>query len=265
MDARFYESFIGLMVFCFGICFGSFLNVCIHRWPREESVVSPGSHCPKCEKEITWYDNLPLVSFLLLGARCRNCGVKITWRYFFIELLTGLIWVACWLAWGLTWKAGVAVLLFTVLLGITITDFETQLIPDKFTLPMIAAGLVLSAVFPELHAKSLWYEGLGTAAAAMLIGGGILLLTGLLGNFLFKKESMGGGDIKLLAMLGTFIGIKSIILVFLLGPIVALPFALYSKFVYKEEVIPFGPFLAIAGAWMFLFGEQTWNFVFALY
>lgn len=262
---NFYDVMIGVTFFAFGICFGSFLNVCIHRWPREESVVAPGSHCPECDKAIAWYDNLPLISFLLLGAKCRSCGVKISWRYFFIELLTGLIWVACWLYWGLTWQTGVAILLFTVLLGITITDFETQLIPDKFTLPMIVIGLILSAVFPALHNQEIWYRGLVVSFISLLVGGGSLLLTGLLGNFLFKKESMGGGDIKLLAMLGAFIGVKNIILVFLLGPIIAVPFALYAKIVYKHEVIPFGPFLAIAGAWMFVFGEPTWNFVFALY
>ena len=260
-----YEVLIGIFVFIFGICIGSFLNVCIYRWPKDESVVQPGSHCPSCNKSIAWYDNLPLISFLLLKAKCRYCGVKISWRYICVEFLTGAIWVAGWIYFGLTWKMGVAILLFTVLLGITLTDFETQLIPDNFTLPTMAAGLILSACFPALHRQEIWYLGLGFSLLGLLVGGGSLLLTGLLGNLLFKKESMGGGDIKLLAMLGTFIGIKNIVLVFLIGPIIALPFALYMRFVHNDEVIPFGPFLAIAGAWMFLFGEQTWQFVFALY
>lgn len=262
---NFYDVLIGIYVFVLGLCFGSFLNVCIYRWPRGESVIKPGSHCPACEKAIVWYDNIPVISYLILKAKCRFCGQQISARYLFIEVLTALIWIALWARYGLTPLGVVAMLLFTVLLGVTMTDFETRLIPDRFTLPMIVVGLIVSAFLPQLHDQSIWYKSLLASFVGLVAGGGSLLLTGLLGSFLFKKEAMGGGDVKLLAMLGAFLGIKKIILVFMIGPILSLPVALYFQFVVKDKYIPFGPFLALAGAWMFVFGEQTWQFIFGIY
>jgi leader peptidase (prepilin peptidase)/N-methyltransferase len=262
---NFYDTLLGIYVFILGLCFGSFLNVCVYRWPRGESVIKPGSHCPSCDKAIVWYDNIPVLSYLFLKAKCRNCDQKISARYVVIEIFTALIWVALWTKYGLTPLGLVAILLFTVLLGVTMTDLETRLIPDRFTLPMIIIGLVASIFLPQLHGQLIWYEGLFHSFLGMLVGGGSLLLTGLLGSFLFKKEAMGGGDVKLLAMLGAFLGIKNIILVFMIGPILSLPVALYFQFVVKDKYIPFGPFLALAGAWMFLFGDQTWQFIFGIY
>jgi len=253
-----------IVYFLFGAVFGSFLNVCIYRFPREESIVWPGSHCPSCGKPIRARDNIPLLGWVLLRGKCRDCKASIPFRYFGVELATALVWTLFALYYGNTWMTAAGILLFTILIGITATDLETGYIPDLFTLPGMAAGLLFSALAPALQGQEIWHQGLWRSAAGLFLGGGILLLTGILGNWIYKKDSMGGGDIKLIAMLGAFLGMKNVMLVFLLGPILALPFALYVKLARKKETIPYGPFLALAGAWLFFYGNQTWDFFFAI-
>lgn len=250
--------------FIFGAIFGSFLNVCIHRFPLEQSIVKPGSHCPKCSAPIAWYDNLPLISYLLLKGRCRKCQAPITLRYFTVELLSGVLWMMMGTVYGFSGMAFVGIYLFMVLLGVTMTDLETGYIPDKFTLPSIVIGVAASTVFPEMHKQTFWAQGLLRSLLGVFVGGGILLGTGLLGNMLFKKESMGGGDIKLLGMMGAFLGAQKIVLVFLFAPVVAMPLALYVRFVRKQETIPYGPFLALTGAWMFIYGDKLWKSLFVI-
>ena len=250
--------------FLFGTVFGSFLNVCIYRFPREESIVWPGSHCGSCGKPVRPYDNVPLLSYILLRGKCRDCKAAIPMRYFWVELATGILWALIGYFYGVSPMAAACLVLFTILIGVTATDFETGYIPDLFSLPGMAAGLIFSAWIPALHDQTIWYQALWRSAAGLLLGGGILLLTGVIGNWIYKKDSMGGGDIKLIAMLGAFLGMQKVLLVFLLGPILALPFALYVKFASKEETIPYGPFLALAGAWLIFYGEQTWKFFFGL-
>ena len=246
------EIFLGMIVFLWGLAAGSFLNVCIHRMPREESIVRPGSHCPQCQKPIAWYDNIPLVSYLLLGGKCRHCRARIPSRYFLVELLTGFLWFWLWRRFGFTAHFVAAVFLFSVLVAITVIDFETGLIPDRFTIPGMVFGVVMAVCFPALLEQKIWYDGAKDSVIGLLAGGGSLLAIGLIGNFIFRKESMGGGDIKLLALLGAFLGFKKVILVLLVAPILAIPLALFAKLVQKAETIPFGPFIALAGAWLFL-------------
>jgi len=252
-------------VFIFGVVIGSFLNVCIHRLPQGQSVVSPGSRCPKCEKPIAWYDNIPLFSYLILRGKCRACSARISFRYFLIELANGLLWLMLWFFYGRTPLFFTGIVLFSILLAICVTDFETGLIPDKLTFPGMIAGLAFSAFCPELHGETLWYRGLGASFLGLLGGGAILFGVGLLGNAIFKKESMGGGDIKLLAMLGAFLGLKEVFYVFTFSPLAALPFALYMKIFRKAETIPYGPFLAVTGACFFIFGEKIESFIFSTY
>lgn len=258
------ETALSVIFFIFGTVFGSFLNVCIHRFPRDESIVKPRSRCPQCGNLVRWFDNIPLVSYLALRGKCRNCRAVIPFRYFATEFASGLIWLFFFRFYGMTLFSAAGIYLFMVLLGVTCTDFETGYIPDKFTLPSIVLGVIASAVNPQMLGHGIWYAGLKDSLIGFLVGGGILLVTGLIGNVIFKKESMGGGDIKLLAMLGAFLGFKKIVLVFLLSPIAALPFALYTKYLKKAETIPFGPFIALAGAWMFLYGDAVWNMLFAI-
>ena len=252
----------GFFVFAFGAAIGSFLNVCIYRLPREESIVRPASRCPHCLKAVAWYDNIPLVSFAMLGGKCRHCRKGIAWRYFWVELVNGLLWLFLWKMYGGSWFFAAGAILFSILLVVSVIDLETGLIPDKLSIPGIVTGLILSTIHPALQGKIVWTEGLLQSALGVLTGGGVLFLTGLLGNWIFKKESMGGGDVKLLAMLGAFLGVKDTVLTFLLAPFAAMPLALYIKFIRKVETIPYGPFLALAGACLFLFGEKIAAFFF---
>ena len=243
-------------VFLYGAIVGSFLNVCIYRMPREESIVKPRSKCVHCEKPIAWHDNIPLLSYIVLKGKCRSCGKGFSPRYFFVELVTAISWVFLWQRFGFTghWTAGI--ILFSLLIALTVTDLETGFLPDLLTFPGMFAGLVLSTLIPSLQGRVFWYEGFKDSLVGLLAGGLILLTIGLLGNAIYKKDTMGGGDIKLLAMLGAFLGVKKITLVFFLSPFFALPIALYVKFIQKEETIPYGPYIAIAGAICFLYGQR---------
>lgn len=252
-------------VFILGACIGSFLNVCIHRMPLEKSVVFPGSHCPKCEKPIAVYDNVPVLSWFFLGGKCRGCKAGISPRYFLIELINAAAWLWLWKTFGLSPFFAAGAVLFSILLAVTVTDLETGLIPDKLSLPGLGAGIILSTVWPVLHGQTVWYHGTLQSVLGVLAGGGILYGVGMLGNAVFRKDSMGGGDIKLLAMIGAFIGFKKVMLVFLLSPFPALPFALFARWFRKEETIPFGPFLAAAGLACFLYGDFLISFFLNIY
>ena len=251
---------IEILIFLLGLSFGSFLNVCIHRMPRERSIIHPPSHCPSCEKEIAWYDNIPLLSFVLLGAKCRHCKSRISPRYFLIELATGLLWLALLLEFGLTWIFVSGVVLISILLAVSAIDLETGLIPDRLTLPGMVAGLIFVSISPQLLGREIWYDGLFWGFVGLLVGGGILWLTAFLGNLVFRKESMGGGDIKLLAMIGVYVGFGKAIFVFFMAPFIALPFALFMKFARKNEIIPYGPYLAVSGALVFVYGDVLLQF-----
>lgn len=242
-------------VFVLGLIFGSFLNVCIARMPKGESVVWPGSRCPSCLTPIAWHQNIPLISYLGLKGRCSSCKKVISVRYFIVELLSGGLWLWMWHEYGFSLFFAAAVFYLSVLLVVTITDFETGLIPDALTIPGMILGLMLCAVEPAWLGEASRWKALARSAAGLLAGGGILWLTGWLGSLIFRKDSMGGGDIKLLAMMGSFLGVSKVILIFFLAPFLALPAALYMRWVMKSDTIIFGPYLAIAGAAMMVYGD----------
>ncbi len=247
---------INIFVFILGTILGSFFNVCIHRLPREESVAWPGSKCPACAKPIIWHDNIPLLSFFTLGGKCRNCQVKISFRYWVVEAVTGFVFLWIWINFGWSAQSLAAVILFSLLWIASVVDLEHQIIPDEISLGGLACGVVLSGLFPTLHHELVWWKGLVQSGIGLLAGGAMIYLTGVLGNMIFRKDTMGGGDVKLLAMLGSFLGWQRIILVFFFAPILALPFGLFLRFVRKQELIPFGPFLSLAGWLAFLWGDQ---------
>lgn len=253
---------IEAFVFLFGSIVGSFLNVCIARMPHGESVVSPPSRCPGCKKNIAWHDNVPLVSFLVLGGKCRNCQIRIPFRYFSVEFLNGLFWVLLFLKYGFNPEFYAGAVFVSLLLAVTVTDFETGLIPDMLSIPGMIAGLAMATLFPVLMEKTFWYEGLGFSALGLLGAGAVLYATALLGDLIFRKESMGGGDIKLLAMMGSFLGFQKALMAFFFSPFLAIPFALYMKVVKKSETFPFGPFLALAGAIFFVYGDVLVKLIF---
>lgn len=269
---------IDLILLGFGLCIGSFLNVCIHRFLRGESIVSPGSYCPACRKPIAWYDNIPLLSFIILGGKCRKCGAPISPRYFFVELLTGLIFVGSVHYFGMTAQAAASIVMLTLLLGMSAADLEERIIPDEMSLSGILFGLMFAFAFPVLHIEQFpgsdffpkifgWDEsnrwaGLFMSFFGGFIGGGIIYATGVFGELVFRKESMGGGDVKLMAMVGAFLGWQKIILVFFLAPLLALPIGLYVKFVKKEDYIPYGPFLSLSAVIVLFFGDLIFRFFF---
>jgi len=249
-------------VILFGLVVGSFLNVCIYRLPRDQSVVQPSSACPACGHAIQLRDNIPVLGFLLLRGRCRHCRTAISPRYTLVEISNALLWIFLWLRHGTLLEFFFSALLFSILLAVFFTDLETGLIPDEFSLGGLVLGLIFAALLPERFGAQTWTAGLLASGLGALAGGGLLYLTGLLGQLLFRKESMGLGDVKLLALLGAFMGSPGVFFVFLIAPILALPVALFERFVRKEETIPFGPYLALAGAAVYLWEQPLKTYFF---
>ncbi|MCP9471840.1 MAG: prepilin peptidase [Nitrospira sp.] len=233
-----------------GALVGSFLNVCIYRLPRRESIVWPGSHCPACSHPIAWYDNIPLASYLVLVGRCRSCSVPIPWRYPVVEGLNAAGYIALLWYFGLGWSTAVYALLYSSLLVVAGTDLSHKIIPNAITLPGTAVGLLSSATVLS--------TGLVNGLIGMLVGGGLLWLLAWLSPYLFGKEGMGGGDIKLMAMIGAFLGWKPALVTImtgsLLGSLVGLTL-IGTRVISRQDYIPFGPFL-VCGALIALFFEQ---------
>jgi leader peptidase (prepilin peptidase)/N-methyltransferase len=256
-----------VFIFIFGAMIGSFLNVCIYRMPLDLSIMKPArSFCPSCKQQIPWYLNIPLFSYLMLKGKCRFCSARIPLRYFWVELLTATAFLYLWfLSGGDPVLFGIRAIFVSMLIVIIATDFEHKFIPDLITFPGMIFGLVFSLVPGVLFHQDLWYHRLAQSALGLVGGYGILLVTALIGNWLFRKESMGGGDLKLMAMMGAFIGMQKVFYVFMLAPFIALPFAFWYKAVKKEEEFPFGPFLAFWGAAFFLYGDFFTDFLNRIY
>ena len=211
-------------IFVFGLLFGSFLNVCIHRLPLGLSVVTPRSACPECKQPIAFYDNLPVLSWLILGGRCRHCKTPISPRYLLIELLTGLLFLACYWHFGLTLSTLKYCMLSFLLLGLIFTDAETKLLPDKMTLPGLALGLIFSLLVPVNDLAAQFLPGMmnlpfsGDISARLVSLIDALLGASLGASFIYGAgaiylrwrgtEGMGFGDVKLMAMVGAFLGMK---------------------------------------------------------
>ena len=234
-----------LLWFAFGSCIGSFLNVCIYRVPREQSIVHPRSRCPHCQYPITWRENLPLLSYVWLHGHCHHCGGRISWRYPIVEALTGCATVAVFSRFGLNAISVVYLAFVCALIIASFVDLEFQIIPDEISLGGLALGVALSLLLPSLHGTDSRWLALGRSVLGLLVGGGLLYGTGLLGDFIFRKESMGGGDIKLLAMAGSVLGWKLVALTFFLAPILALIPGLFVLLLKRSHVIPYGPFLSL--------------------
>ncbi len=247
---------IDLLVFIFGLIVGSFLNVCIYRIPRNESIVCPGSRCVSCKKPIPWYDNIPLASYLMLRGRCRVCHEKISFRYFAVELISAVSFIILYMNFGFNYIFWIYSLLTFSLIVVTFIDLEFQIIPDRISFVGIFVGIILSVVFPGLQSAFTWKRAFLNSIIGALAGGGLIYLTGVLGQLAFKKESMGGGDVKLMAMLGAFLGWKMAILIFFLAPFFGAPIGIYMKFVKKEDIIPYGPYISLASFVAMIWGHR---------
>jgi len=235
----------------FGAMIGSFLNVCIHRLPKEESIVRPGSHCPKCKTPIQYYDNIPLISFLLLRGKCRYCQSSISIQYPIVEAITALSSFFLFITFGVSLSFIYYFSFVAALIAITVIDLYHQIIPDVISLPGIVIGLLGSLVIPQI---TFWSSLIG-----VLSGGGSLFLVATVYQWLFKREGMGGGDVKLLAMIGAFLGWKAVILTILLssfiGSIIGITVMLIKGKDFKYA-IPFGPFLALGAVISLFCGEN---------
>ena len=240
-----------ILIFILGLIVGSFCNVCIYRIPRNESIIYPASHCPKCSTTILAKDNIPLLSYILLKGRCRNCGSRISIQYPVVEFLTGLVYVIIYQIYGLSVQSLIYIILSSALIIIAFIDLNEQIIPDVISLPGIIIGLTLSFFVP--------YISFINSALGVVIGGGIILIIALAGSAIFKKEAMGGGDIKLAAMIGAFLGwryiIISLFLGFFLGALTGI-FLVLSRVKSREDVIPFGPFIVLGSIITLLWGEK---------
>jgi len=254
--------FIGIFAFVLGTIVGSFLNVCIYRFPRNESIVFPSSRCPLCEKKIAWRDNVPIFSFLLLRGRCRYCGHRIPGRYLVVELLTGVAFLGIFLLYGITADCFIAALFFSLLIVATFVDFEHQEIPDQVTIGGLVAGLLIGVLFPGSLTEGSRWESFVYSLSGALLGGGMLYAMGFIGEFIFKKEAMGGGDVKLLAMVGAFVGWKLVLLTFFIAPFFGSIVGIIARFKEGKDTIPYGPYLSMGAVIAFLFGDRILEYLF---
>ena len=222
----------------FGLVIGSFLNVVIARVPERRSLVRPGSACPGCGNPIAWYDNLPVVSFFALAGRCRACAAPISWRYPFVESLTAALFVLAWVVFASSLvEFFIAAVLLSALIAVTVVDLQYQIIPDAITVPGVVVGLLASLVRERVS----WLEALlGVLVGTMLFVAVIVL----------SRGGMGGGDLKLGAMLGAFLGWKALLVALFVAVLVGGAMAvmlLATRRLARKDAIPFGPFLALGG------------------
>lgn len=265
------------IIFIMGLLFGSFANVCIWRIPRREEIVFRPSHCPACQSGIRWYDNIPVLSYFLLRGRCRSCRGAIHWRYPLVETMGGLLFLAAYLKFGSAWSLAGYLPFLWILLVISAIDLEHYIIPDALSLPGTALGLLLAGlaslglpfdltVFGRGDVLSRW--PLLDSSLGVVLGGGLLWLVAWAGERAFRQEAMGGGDIKLAAMIGAFLGWKAVPIAFLLGSLAGSLIGIAMIWMGKGQrnqapegvksriIIPFGPFLALGGVAALFWGRE---------
>lgn len=248
-------------VFVLGLMVGSFVNVCIWRIPAGEQVVRGRSHCRSCGKRIAWYDNIPLASFIALGGRCRSCRAKISWQYPLVELATGLLFAGLLARFGWAYEAAVYAALGAALIVLAVIDLKEMFLPDEITLPGISMGVIASYFVPQIHEAATRWGGLWSGVAGALAGAGAVALIRAVGTFLLKKEAMGLGDVKLMAMVGAFLGLwRTLLVVLVLGPALGLSVgaALIARRGYRAvrlTPMPYGPMLVLGTLLALFWGD----------
>lgn len=254
------DTLTPVFAFVFGLVLGSFLNVCIHRMPTGSSIVHPPSSCPSCGEKIRFYDNIPLLSYLVLRGRCRSCGASIPLRYPVVELATGLLSTALILRYGPGVPYALHLAFVSALIIVTFIDLQHQIIPDAISLPGIAAGIGVSL---SPWGTVLWVDALIGAAA----GGGGLLAVAWGFERLTGKEGMGLGDVKLLAMIGAWMGWRALPFIILSSSLFGILIGGAALMITRSGLrarIPFGPFLALGALLLFFFGREIQNFYYGL-
>jgi len=253
-----FNILIVIIIFIFGMCIGSFLNVCIYRLPESKSIADPPrSICPSCKSHIRFYDNMPVLSYIWLKGRCRNCNAPISFRYPLVELMNGIVAVALLFKFGLSVESLVYFVFISSLIVITFIDLDHQIIPDIITLPGIPMGLIASFALPTITLKA--------SALGLLIGGGSLWFVAWAYNLIAHRDGMGGGDIKLLAMIGTIIGWKGVIFTIFASSVIGSCVGITMMLIKNKNMkfaIPFGPFLSIGAIAYVFFGSRfiAWYF-----
>lgn len=266
------EIIIYVTIALVGLCIGSFLNVLIYRLPLGMNIASPPSHCPNCDQKIKWYDNIPLLSYIILGGKCRHCKTRISPRYFIVELINILLWVIILIVFGLSVYSAILLLLSSILLAIICIDFEHQIIPDSLNIAIGILGVVATvySIFDPIvpcilgNFTIVWWERLAGG-----LGGG-LFFTAIFYFYLWirKKEGLGGGDVKLIAALGLILGYKLTILCIGFSAIFACLYLLVMKIAKKLEAdkpFAFGPFLATAAFTSIIVGNYLINLYLSLF
>jgi len=248
------SSFMVVYSALFGLALGSFMNVCIYRIPLKKSIVSPPSSCPNCGERIRFYDNIPLISYLLLLGKCRHCSNPLAWHYPLVEALTGLLSVALFIRYGLSYQYFLFLLFTSALVTISFIDLHHKIIPDVLSLSGIVVGLAVSFMPGTIS----WLDSL----IGIIAGGGSLFLVAFVYERITGREGMGGGDIKLLAMIGAWLGWRQLYLIVLIsslvGAIVGIVFLLVAGKGLRVR-IPFGPFLSLGAIACLFFGPELMN------
>lgn len=264
-----FQLFIKIFIFLTGLCFGSFLNVCIYRIPLEQSIVFPPSGCPKCNNRLEAIDMIPVLSYIFLKGKCRNCKEPISIQYPIVEFLTAVIWLVTYLRYGFTVETAGLIYLFTILIPIFFIDFKHMIIPNGLVLIGLAGGAIVLAyhifVGPfALYESSLWY----TPLIGMVSASGILFAIAIIGLMIYKNDgAMGMGDVKLFMPIGLFLGWKlallALFLSIMLGGIISIILLLF-KIKDRKSAIPFGPFIISATFFAALYGNQFLRWYFKL-
>jgi len=281
-----------IIVFILGICVGSFLNVCIYRLPKEKSIIRPASHCPSCEAPVKWYDNIPLVSYILLGGKCRSCKGNIRPRYFLVELITGILFLVFYLKFGFSLLSFNFIFLFSLLILVSFIDIDYHAIPAYLCPVGIVGGLIFSVLRSRPYdilfdiARILESSNTGffrlpyspfiNSFIGLLFGLGFIYLFKLFGDvfiilwlYLRKKESIEGereslglGDVDFMGMIGVFLGIKGVILVFFIAPFLTVIYSVFALIFKKTHLIPYLPYLSLATLVTFFWGDKILSFIF---
>lgn len=268
-------AFFGLAVFLFGLIVGSFLNVCIYRLPREESLVYPPSHCPKCYQPIRPDDNIPVISWFLLRGRCRSCGERISLVYPAVEFATAVLFLAYyWRLVGFAYAPtpqyigiyAVHMAFLCALLVSTVIDFRFYIIPDEISVPGAVIGILASFALPDMHSSVILrsHPHVSSLIASLLgaaVGAGIIYGIGVAGKLILRKEAMGFGDVKLMAMIGGILGWELTVFVLLLSALLGTVYGLIQMAFTGDNKIPYGPFLSIAAAVTLFFRSEVGGFI----
>jgi len=272
------QAFVLVILFSFGAILGSFFNVCIYRLPEDKSIVRPRSQCPKCGHPIAWYDNIPILSYIILGAKCRHCRAEISIRYPLVEMLTAVLFAVTGhvlLSRGEPTAVLIVYLAFVgALIVLSFIDLDHMLLPDDITIPGMVLVVVLSGVFPTLQefpgggryaiavVSNARLNAVANSLIGMAVGAGLIYLTGVLGKLAFRKEAMGFGDVKLMGLMGGLMGTWFVILIYFVGPIFGVVFGVIVLLTKGEHHIPYGPFLSMAAMTMVLWGPQIIEWVY---